>query len=127
MGKWIHRLSDVDENQKIAVCTECGPVSIRAMGYGKNGKKMWRCKTARVFERRFRERPWLSFKKDICERCGFIPEHSSQLDVDHINGNHFDHNPTNLQTLCANCHRLKTHSNKEWLPKGFVVNPSEQQ
>jgi 5-methylcytosine-specific restriction endonuclease McrA len=31
-----------------------------------------------------------------------------QLDVDHIDGNHRNNNPENLQTLCANCHRLKT-------------------
>ena len=47
-------------------------------------------------------------KKDVCESCGFRG-HSCQLDVDHIDGNHNNHDPTNLQTLCANCHRLKTY------------------
>jgi 5-methylcytosine-specific restriction endonuclease McrA len=31
------------------------------------------------------------------------------LDVDHIDGDRFNNDPANLQTLCANCHRLKTH------------------
>lgn len=52
-------------------------------------------------------------KKDLCERCGFIPEDSCQLDVDHKDGNHDNNSEDNLQTLCANCHRLKTKQNKE--------------
>ncbi len=47
------------------------------------------------------------YKKDICERCAFIPEHRCQLDVHHINGNHRNNDPNNLITLCANCHRLE--------------------
>jgi 5-methylcytosine-specific restriction endonuclease McrA len=54
-------------------------------------------------------------KGSYCEKCGFIPEHKCQLDVDHIDGNHNNNNPENLQTLCANCHRLKTFLNKDYL------------
>lgn len=55
-------------------------------------------------------------KKTYCEAqdCGFIAKHPSQLDVDHIDGNHKNHSIQNLQTLCANCHRLKTALGKEW-------------
>jgi 5-methylcytosine-specific restriction endonuclease McrA len=49
-------------------------------------------------------------KKSQCERCGFDPKHSSQLHLDHIvamaNGGLDE--PGNWQTLCANCHALKT-------------------
>lgn len=48
-----------------------------------------------------------------CETCGFIPTHVCQLDVDHIDGNHENNSPENLQTLCANCHRLKTWENRD--------------
>jgi hypothetical protein len=58
---------------------------------------------------------YIKYKKEICEKCNFIPEHSCQLDVDHIDGNRNNNNPSNLQTLCANCHRLKTFNNKEYL------------
>ena len=58
-----------------------------------------------------------SYKKDKCESCGFIAKHSCQLDVDHIDGNKKNDDPSNLQTLCANCHRLKTQLNEEFLNK----------
>ena len=54
------------------------------------------------------------YKKDKCEKCGFIPISDCQLDVDHIDGNRNNNHESNLQTLCANCHRLKTYLNKDW-------------
>jgi len=51
-------------------------------------------------------------KKDSCEECGFIPKHKCQLDVDHIDENHDNNDPSNLKTLCANCHRLKSWEHK---------------
>lgn len=48
------------------------------------------------------------YKLGVCNRCGFVPEDPCQLDVDHIDGNRSNDAPDNLQTLCANCHRLKT-------------------
>lgn len=47
-------------------------------------------------------------KGDRCAACGFEPEHPCQLDVDHVDGNRENSDPSNLQTLCANCHRLKS-------------------
>lgn len=60
--------------------------------------------------------------------CGFIAIHRVQLDVDHIDGNHQNSEQTNLQTICANCHRLKTvmsgdHNGIAFIPKDtFNVN-----
>lgn len=48
-------------------------------------------------------------KKDHCEKCGFVAEHLCQLDVDHVDNDRTNDNPSNLMTLCANCHRLKTY------------------
>lgn len=52
-----------------------------------------------------------------CERCHFIPEDLVQLDVDHIDGNRSNNDPSNIQTLCANCHRLKTKQHMDWKKK----------
>lgn len=49
-----------------------------------------------------------AYKKNHCEKCGFVAVHSAQLDVDHKDGNKKNTAVSNLQTLCANCHRLKT-------------------
>ncbi|CAN5950526.1 unnamed protein product [Sphagnum jensenii] len=48
------------------------------------------------------------YLEDKCRRCGFVPEDVCQLTVDHIDRNHKNNVPENLQTLCANCHNLKT-------------------
>jgi 5-methylcytosine-specific restriction endonuclease McrA len=38
-----------------------------------------------------------------------------QLDMDHIDGNRNNNDENNLMTLCANCHRLKTHREKDYM------------
>lgn len=53
----------------------------------------------------------------VCNTCGFKAEHKIQMDVDHIDGNHTNNDESNLQVLCANCHRLKTYVNKDWESK----------
>ncbi len=58
-------------------------------------------------------------KDDVCVKCGFEAEQACQLDIDHIiplfEGGSTD--KENTQTLCANCHRLKTF--KEQKRAGF--------
>jgi hypothetical protein len=63
---------------------------------------------------RNKKKPWLRHRKNSCEICGFIPKFMCQLDVDHIDGNRENNDVINLQTLCANCHRLKTYEAKDW-------------
>ena len=63
------------------------------------------------------KKPYLKYKKLKCDFCGFMPVNMCQLDVDHIDGNHRDNNPKNLQTLCANCHRLKTFTQRDGIFK----------
>ena len=47
--------------------------------------------------------------KESCERCGFVPEAYCQLTVHHLDKNHKNNDPLNLQTLCHNCHNLVHH------------------
>jgi hypothetical protein len=51
-------------------------------------------------------KPYRKKKKPHCESCGFVAKHKCQLDIHHIDGNHDNNTENNLQTLCANCHRL---------------------
>lgn len=83
-------------------------------------KKKWGTaadKRYRQKERIRRQRPYLLVydKKDHCESCGFVAAHPCQLDVDHIDGSKENVSPDNFQTLCSNCHRLKTYLNKDFL------------
>lgn len=59
-------------------------------------------------------------KKSFCEVCGFVATWHGQLDVDHIDGNHHNSDESNLQTLCVNCHRLKTHLSSDNLNPGRI-------
>jgi len=113
MGKHIHRLSNIDINNKTATCLNCGDVSIKISGKDKYGNNLLRCKIAYKHNKDAKIKPWLLHRQSICSKCGFIPEHECQLDVDHINGDKSDNSVSNLQTLCANCHRLKTHLNRD--------------
>ena len=58
--------------------------------------------------------PYGGYRKKLkCEYCGFKALHSAQIDVDQIDGNHENNEISNLQSLCANCHRLKTIVNRD--------------
>lgn len=52
-----------------------------------------------------------------CTQCGFDKLHpvdsKTILEIDHINGDGYDHAPSNLRVLCPNCHALtSTYKNR---------------
>lgn len=115
MGQWIHRLTHVDRDNKQAVCSNCGPVRIKVNNI--SGKI--RCRKA------FNKEKNTSAKKNyqllkglVCNKCGFIAEHPCQIDLDHIDGDPQNNESSNLESLCANCHRLKTFLNRDWESRG---------
>jgi Zn finger protein HypA/HybF involved in hydrogenase expression len=55
-------------------------------------------------------------KKDVCEVCGISEWMNKKLSLqlEHINGNHFDNRLENLKILCPNCHsQTETYSGKK--------------
>jgi 5-methylcytosine-specific restriction endonuclease McrA len=70
-------------------------------------KRCWSC-------RKYRHRIGGYAKGTCCELCGFVAEWHSQLDVDHKDGNKQNNSPDNLWTLCANCHRIKGHQQRDF-------------
>lgn len=124
MGQWKYRKPEASTIR--GVCVLCGNNPQKSKGNGKYKPLCSPCddrvfspvsrKTQRKKRVKKYQRPYLKVyeKEARCARCGFEAEHSCQLDVDHIDGRKSNNSPDNLQTLCANCHRLKTFQNKDW-------------
>lgn len=109
-GVWVHRIDKIFE-----YCLNCGPEG--GIIIIKNRPK---CRVKYEQEhKKSKQEPYTKYKDSYCIRCGFIPEDSCQLDVDHIDGNHSNNEPDNLQTLCANCHRLKSKHNGDFVGNIF--------
>lgn len=129
----IHRLSDKNPETMQAVCTICGPIAMVVKRYSKLGKPRFACRgkqrsywksqvrSKSGYKQAPRIRPYRKYVASQCSRCGFVPEDMIQLEVDHIDGNHKNNDPFNLQTLCANCHRLKTKLDRRHLRRSPAV------
>lgn len=53
----------------------------------------------------------------VCTGCGIGPtwnERVLTLEIDHINGNHWDNRLENLRFLCPNCHSQEKETNRSW-------------
>lgn len=112
MGNWVHRISQINAELRTAVCESCGPVRIKSKG--PKGGARWRCaKGKKRYRSPFYDKPYRKNLLKTCERCPFVPEDACQLDIHHLDGNHDNDDPANLQTLCANCHRLVTKRERE--------------
>lgn len=81
---------------------------------------------ANATERRNAKHPYRWALKTYCEnvdsrlgfRCTTTIMLSSQLEVDHIDGNPSNNKGENLQTLCGCCHTYKTLMEKDYLTPG---------
>lgn len=120
MGQWVHKMMSVDIDTLTGVCANCGEVSIKRKKNASGGyrylcgpsQKRWpgtpesKARRARKYHREHRT-PYRASLADECQRCGFVPVDSCQLDVHHRDRDHENNHPGNLVTLCANCHRLE--------------------
>lgn len=110
-----HVLTNIDADEWTADCVVCGTgVRIRKSHFdAKADRQYYRCYRKYITTKTHIERPWVAHKRDVCERCGFLPEDDCQLTVDHIDGNRYNNEMSNWRTLCHNCHILKTIRNKD--------------
>lgn len=100
-----HALTKICKESKTAFCGKCGLVGVRICKDGK-GYPYYRCNRSQKGKTDRKKEYHRKMKGSVCELCGFIPQHSRQLDIHHIDENHFNDNPKNLQTVCYCCHRL---------------------
>jgi len=112
-----------------ATCVTCGVRPQASRGNGRYRAICDKCRAEASGPRKhigpIRSRPSSYFrenryvKKMVCEAvgCEFVPIHSCQMDIDHIDGNRRNNSIENIQTLCATCHRLKTWQERNHLSK----------
>lgn len=93
------------------------PVQCRYCGVDFNPNRKDKRFCTKNHSRKYYRNKYREHKKPSCEVCGFVPVLLIQLDVDHIDGNHNNNDISNLQTLCANCHRLKSAMQLNWHQK----------
>lgn len=86
---------------------ECGNLTEK-LGTNKNGVALWG-KVCRTCRGRYR---YGIIKETVCQECNFVPEVSAQLEIDHIDGDRDNNAPSNLKTLCCNCHALKSYNER---------------
>ena len=51
-------------------------------------------------------------KQGYCTVCGMTPAQGIRLNVDHIDENPENNDPSNLQVLCNNCNQGKSHAHR---------------
>jgi 5-methylcytosine-specific restriction endonuclease McrA len=121
MTPWLTNITDALGNvwRLVPVCQEANCTkSAHRSGTTKHGVPIYRkrCYTHHNQKTGNRSGSYTQHKKDYCEntdarlgiQCTAPIVTRDQLEVDHIDGDHGNDNPNNLQTLCANCHRIKT-------------------
>jgi len=93
---------------------ECGSLAKRN-GKNVDGTSRFKklCNQCECRKYNLRGHGYKMHKLKCCQICNFIAERSCQMDVDHIDGDHKNDKLENLQTLCANCHRLKSQMDRE--------------
>jgi hypothetical protein len=111
-----HSLTNINVDDLVGDCSICGSsVTLKKSYKSKTtGTQFYRCYRKYIATKTHIERPWVLHKKDICEKCGFVPLEDCQLTVDHIDGDKTNNELHNLMTICHNCHALKTMLNQDY-------------
>lgn len=104
----------IKKQQPRPVCARCDIALAKTNGISKNGFQKWHkycADCARTeYSSKFKHK---QYKKNKCERCGFIAKDKIQLDLVYRDGNKNNKAKENLMTICANCARLYKKKNRE--------------
>ena len=93
MGKWLHRLSNIDVESCLADCSYCGKgVRVRLSKQG-----IWRCRIAHAISKKTSSIGY-GYKSGICDICG---RYTDKLVQDH------NHDTGNLRSwICKGCNLI---------------------
>jgi 5-methylcytosine-specific restriction endonuclease McrA len=105
--------------ERICEVSGCNDLGQHTGNYRKDGSIIRRAKCNMHHSIEYGLNGWdyKIYRKDYCEnidsRLGFkctttIIDYKYQCQVDHVDENHNNNNRKNLQTLCADCHAIKT-------------------
>lgn len=137
----------IDHDNRICEIDGCNRLGHNTGAKKKDGTIIRRARCDRHHFRKLADNgyfpvPYLVHRKNYCEnidgRLGFVctstilnpidnpelfgddpnPTWNAMLQVDHIDGNPFNNDPKNLQTLCACCHIFKTHKEEDYKTPG---------
>lgn len=108
MGTKTNRPAEMPAGRPL--CSECGTREVFSKGKFRDGRIRLSnlCNSCHRVKYNMGNFEYTKHKKLSCEYCGFVAIHRVQLDVHHLDGNNKNNDIDNLQTLCANCHRLVT-------------------
>ncbi len=106
-GTGKHIISHLCKESKTAYCSVCGLNAV--VGYSFKGNYYWRCSKSGWKPEKWtiKKQKLYRVRKNYCEICGFIAVHESQIDIHHKDHNHDNDEYSNLESQCANCHRLE--------------------
>jgi len=113
----------IDPNRPTCVNVNCGR-AVHIQGRSSTGRPRYRPVCAMCHKAESCARPGvIGVKKEYCENvdgrlnfeCTATIVHWRQLDMDHIDGDHFNNVPENIQTLCKNCHSMKSYLERDHL------------
>ena len=95
-------------------CEMCKTSLAKSNGVSKHGFKKWHKYCTECSKIAYNPKlGYLRHKSDTCECCGFKSVDKCQLDIVYKDSNRKNKDASNIQTLCANCSRLRTKKIKQ--------------
>jgi len=137
-----HELKEVNYDTMTAVCVVCGPTKIRFKGkYGRvcvtkvneNNAKRYHTPDHREYMRAYMrtrslvKKQQTSYRKHVkmtCEKCGWTVPNPVLMDCHHKDFDKKNNDPSNIQSLCAVCHRIVHYAPD--IPMDLIVRTSSK-